>query len=86
MSVFGTYESLPKKVDAVQFTDENRDRIFNELTGNVAPDHEDGKPILKVTTVHGETAVVRLTDWIVKEKKLGCYYPVKDDIFRAGYA
>ena len=84
--MFETYESLPKKAEAVQFTDEAKDRIFNELTGNVAADHEEGKPILKVTTIHGETAIVRIGDWIVKDAKPGTYYPVKDEVFRAGYA
>lgn len=84
--MFETYESLPKKVKAVQFTDENKDRIFNELTGNVAADHEDGMPILKVTTIHGETAIVRIGDWIVKDAELGTYYPVKNEVFQAGYA
>lgn len=83
--MFETYESLPKKVKAAQFTDETKDRIFNELTGNVAADNEEGKPILKVTTIHGETAIVRLGDWIVKDAKPGTYYPVKDAVFWDGY-
>lgn len=84
--MFKKYERLPKTVQAVQFTEENKDKIFNSLTGQYAADFEKGKPILKVTTIHGEIAVVRLGDWIVKEPKLGSYYPIKDDIFRAGYA
>jgi len=83
---FEIYKRLPKTVEAVQFTEANKDRVFNSLTGQYAPGFEDGKPIIKVTTIHGEIAVVRLTDWIIKEPKLGCYYPIKDDIFRAGYA
>ena len=83
--MFGKYQSLPKTVEAVQFTEENKDRVFNSLTGQCAADFEDGKPIIKVTTIHGEIAIVRLGDWIIKEKKLGYYYPVKDDVFRAGY-
>lgn len=83
--MFGTYESLPKKVKAVQFTEENKDRIFNSLTGQYAAASEDGKPILKVTTIHGEIAVVRLGDWIVQDAAIGTYYPVKDEVFRAGY-
>lgn len=83
--MFGTYESLPRKVKAIQFTEENKDRIFNSLTGQYAADHEDGKPILKVITVHGEVAIVRLGDWIVQDAVPGTYYPVKDSVFRAGY-
>lgn len=83
--MFQTYEALPKKVKAVQFTEENKSRIFNSLTGQYAPGDEDGRPVLKVTTIHGETAVVRLGDWIVQDAAPGTYYPVKDDVFRAGY-
>jgi hypothetical protein len=83
--MFQTYESLPKKVKAVQFTDENKGRIFNSLTGQYAADTEDGRPILKVKTIHGETAIVRVGDWIVQVAAPGTYYPVRDDVFRAGY-
>jgi hypothetical protein len=83
--MFEKYQSLPKTVEAVQFTEENKDRVFNSLTGQYAHGVEDEKPIIKVTTIHGEVAIVRLGDWIIKENKLGHYYPIKDDIFRAGY-
>ena len=83
--MFQRYQSLPKQVEAVQFTEANKDRVFNSLTGQYAAGFEDGKPILKVTMTHGEIAIVRLGDWVVKDATLGTYYPVKDDIFRAGY-
>lgn len=83
--MFGRYQSLPKNVEAVRFTDENKDQVFNSLTGQYASDFEDGKPILKVTTVHGEIAIVRLGDWIVKDKEPGTYYPIKNEIFTNGY-
>lgn len=83
--MFTKYDRLPKTVEAVQFTDENKDRVFNSLTGQYTQDFEDGKPIIKVTTIHGEIAIVRLGDWIIKEPTLGFYYPIKDDIFRDGY-
>lgn len=84
--MFERYESVPTTVKAVQFTAENKDRIFNSLTGQHAADHEDGQPILKVSTVHGETAIVRLGDWIVQDASPGTYYPVRDDVFREKYA
>ena len=83
--MFEKYDSLPTTVHAVQFTEKNKDRVFNALTGQYAADFEDGEPIIKVTTIHGEIAIVRLGDWIIKETKQGFYYPIKDDIFRAGY-
>ncbi len=83
--MFQKYERLPTKVEAVQFTDKNKDRVHNALTGQYAASFEDDKPILKVTTAHGEVAIVRLGDWIVKDIKLGTYYPVKDEWFRENY-
>ena len=83
--MFKRYKSLPKHIEAVQFTEENKDRVFNALTGQYAPDFEDGKPILKVTTVHGEIAIVRIDDWIVKDSEIGTYYPVKNIVFCSQY-
>jgi len=65
---------------------ENKDQVFNSLTGQCAATHEDGQPVLKVTTIHGEIAIVRLGDWIVKEPKFGFYYPVKPEIFPFSYS
>ena len=83
--MFKKYQSLPKQIEAVQFTYEDRNRVFNSLTGNYASDFEEGNPTIKVKTVHGEIAIVRLNDWIVKDSELGTYYPVKDEIFRKNY-
>lgn len=85
MMIFRKYQRKPTCVEAVQFTDETKDKVYNSLTGNVAADFEDGKPILKVKTIHGDIAIVRLGDWIVKEPKIGCYYPCKSDIFEKTY-
>lgn len=85
MSMFTDYKRLPKTVQAVQFTNENKDRVLNSLIGQVAAGFEKDKPIIKVTTIHGEIAIVRLGDWIIKEQEIGYYYPIKNDIFREGY-
>lgn len=85
VTMFRKYQSKPKQIEAVQFTEENKDSIFNSLTGRYCADFEDNKPILKVETVHGDVVIVRLGDWIVKDAKLGTYYPVKDDVFCAQY-
>jgi hypothetical protein len=84
--MFERFRSLPTTVRAVQFTEENKDRVFNSLTGQHAADFEDGKPIVQVTTAHGEVAIVRLGDWVVCDASPGTYYPVRDDVFRAKYA
>ncbi len=83
--MFEKYLSIPKEIEAVQFTMENKYQVFNSLIGRHSPDFEDGKPIIKVKTIHGEIAIVRLGDWIVKEPKLGFYYPVKPEIFSLSY-
>lgn len=82
---FRRYRKKLVEVKAVQFTEETKDQVFNDLTGRYAADFEDGKPVLRVETAHGEEAVVRLGDWIVKEKQQGAYYPVKPDIFEQAY-
>jgi hypothetical protein len=40
---------------------------------------------MKVTTTHGETAVVRHGDWIIPDKSPGTFYPCKPDVFEATY-
>ncbi|MCP3941083.1 MAG: hypothetical protein GY710_06325 [Desulfobacteraceae bacterium] len=79
------YKSLPRKIKAVQFTNENKNQVFNELTGNYCADFENNKPIIKVKTMHGEIAVVRIGDWIVEDIEKGTYYPVKDSFFKKNY-
>ena len=83
--MFKTYKNRPKSVEAVQFTNENKDQVLNSLTGQHAPDFENDIPVIKITTIHGETAIVRFGDWIVKDETLGTYYPVKNKIFHKNY-
>ena len=85
MSGFKKYTSVPCEVEAVRFTKQNKDQLFNDMPGNRAADFENGEPILKVTTMHGEIAVIRIGDWIVKDKTPGTYYPVKHDVFIEKY-
>jgi len=83
--MFKTYQNTPKTIEAVQFIDEQKDKVLNSLNGQYAHGFKDGKPIIKVTTIYGDIAIVRLGDWIVKEAELGFYYPVRDDVFRGSY-
>lgn len=83
--MFKSYKNKPRTIQAVQFTNENKDKVFNSLTGQRCADFEEGNPIIKIKTVHGEMAIVRISDWIVQDAQLGTYYPVKDDIFRNNY-
>lgn len=84
--MFKRYEGKPKVIEAVQFTEGNKDQAFNSLTGRYAPDIEDGKPVIKVTMIHGDIAIVRLGDWIVKEAREGFYYPINKDVFLSSYS
>ncbi len=79
--MFKNYVKSFQIVEAVQFTNKNKDQVFNSLMGAGFPDFENNIPILKVTTVHGDTAIIRFGDWVVKDSKIGTYYPVKDTVF-----
>jgi hypothetical protein len=83
--MFQRYQSLPKQVEAVRFTEENKDQVFNELTGQHSAQYEAGSPIIKVKTIHGDIATIRVGDWIVKDAEIGTYYPVKHAVFCSQY-
>lgn len=80
--MFEKYETKPRIIEAVRFTNETKNKVFNSLTGQYAADFENGAPILKIKTAHGDIAIVRLGDWVVKDIEIGTYYPVKDSVFR----
>lgn len=40
---------------------------------------------LKVTTTHGETAIIRHGDWIIPDSTPGTFYPCKPDVFEQTY-
>lgn len=77
------YRKLPVVVEAFQFTDEDKDRVFNWITCNRYLYFEDGKPVLKIQTLEGDM-IAQLGDWIIKGIN-GEFYPCKDDIFRKTY-
>ena len=83
--MFEIYQSLPKQIEAVQFTNENKNQVFNSLTGNFIADFENGNSILKVKTIHGDIAIVRIGDWIVKDIEMGTYYPIIDSVMKKSY-
>jgi hypothetical protein len=83
--MFEKYMSLPTEIEAVQFTHENKNSVFNSLTGRYDAAFVDEEPVLKIETIHGEIAIVRIGDWIIKDEKIGTYYPIKDFIFKNKY-
>ena len=78
------YRKRPVVVEAIQFTNESKDRVFNFVTCTTFPDFDDvGNPVLKIQTLEG-TMVASIGDWIIKGIG-GEFYPCKPDIFDATY-
>lgn len=80
----------PIEVDAVQFTDENKDRVYlwaKEIQNNVTHGWEHGKPCLLIPTLEG-VMTCSIGDYLIKEpfptdwRKI---YPCKPDIFEKTY-
>jgi hypothetical protein len=79
------FRKKPLEIEAEHFTEKTKDRVLNWISGNCALGFEDGVPILKFMTVHGDIAIARIGDWIVKDARPGTYYPVKPDVFERTY-
>lgn len=81
------YRKKPVVVEAIQFTDEYKDRVYNtvsQIQGNIIPSWDkDNKPCLLIPTLEGEMTC-SLGDYIIKGIK-GEIYPCKPDIFEATY-
>lgn len=85
------YKKIPVEVEAVQFTDENKNQVYSwahSLQMNVTHDiDENNKPILKIPTLEGEM-ICSFGDYLIKEpfptdwRKL---YPCKEEIFKKTY-
>lgn len=85
-----TYKKKPVTIQAVQFTEENKDQVFNWASGlqmNIHPSFEGDMPCLRIPTLEGEMTC-SLGDYLIKEpfptdwRKL---YPCKPDIFELTY-
>ena len=80
----GKYRKKPVIIEAMQFTDEMKDRCFNFVTCNHYPEFdESGNPIMIIETLEGNHTA-RIGDWIIKGVA-GEFYPCKPDIFAATY-
>ena len=78
------YVKLPVEIEAVKFTDENKDMVKNWITCNYSADFDDaGNPILRIQTLEG-VMTVNIGAWIIKGIA-GEFYPCKDEIFKATY-
>jgi hypothetical protein len=78
------YVKRPVVIEAMQFTDETKDMVFNWVSCNVSADFENGAPILKIQTLEG-VMTASLGDYIIRGIQ-GEFYPCKPDIFDATYA
>lgn len=73
-------------IEAMQFTDTDKDRVFrwaSSLQANVYPAFRDGKPVLLIPTLEGEM-ICSIGNYVVRGVK-GEFYPVKPEIFEATY-
>lgn len=84
------FRKKPIEIEAMQFTDENKDQVYawaKEYQMNVHHGWDDGKPCLRVPTLEGEMTC-SLGDYLIVEpfptdwRKL---YPCKPDIFENTY-
>jgi len=78
------FRKKPVIIEAEQFTNESKNKVFNFITCNKAADLDlDGNPILKIQTLEG-IMIASFGDWIIKGVK-GEFYPCKSDVFEATY-
>jgi hypothetical protein len=84
------YRKRPVVIEAVQFTDVNKDEVYNwasQIQMNIEPSTRNEEPVLLIPTLEGEM-ICNLGDWIIKEpfptdwRKI---YPCKPDIFEKTY-
>ena len=77
------YRKKPVIIEAMQFTDSDKNRVFNFVTCNSYAAFEDEKPVLKIQTLEG-VMTASLGDYIIKGVN-GEFYPCKPDIFEKTY-
>jgi hypothetical protein len=77
------YRKKPVVIEAMQFTDETKDMVFNFVSCNKQADFEAGKPILKIQTLEG-AMTANINDYVIKGVQ-GEFYPCKPDIFEKTY-
>lgn len=77
------YRKKPVEIEAMQFTDETKDQVFNFVTCNKEPYFKEGKPILVIQTLEGEMTA-ELGDYVIKGVN-GEFYPCKSGIFEKTY-
>lgn len=60
--------------------------VYLDDDGDILPGEETSDHLgLVVHTVHGEQAIVREGDWVIRDAAPGTFYPCKTDVFAATY-
>jgi hypothetical protein len=78
------FRRKPVVVEAMQFTDADKNRLFNWISCNRSAEFDgQGKPVLKIQTLVG-VLTAYLGDWVIRDVK-GEFYPCKPDIFAEIY-
>jgi hypothetical protein len=77
------FRKKPVVVEAMQFTEDSKNQVFNFVRCSCHADFIDGKPVLKIETLEG-SMTASLGDWVIKGIK-NEFYPCKPDIFEATY-
>ena len=80
------YRKLPVVIEAIQFTEENKEEVYNFVTNlddNFPQFDQDEVSIICINTLEG-LMIGRIGDYIIKGIK-GEFYPCKEDIFNKSY-
>lgn len=77
------FRKKPIVVEAEQFTEANKERVFGFVGTKCAVDFENGVAVLRIHTLEG-TMTARLGDWVIKGIK-GEFYPHQASFFEEAY-
>ena len=78
------FRKKPIVVEAMQFTNETKNQVFNFVSCNRYADFDSkNNPILVIETLEGDM-VTSLGDWVIKGVN-GEFYPCKPNIFEKTY-
>lgn len=81
--MYKKYRKKPVEVEVMEFTDKDKDRVFNWVTCSRSAEWIDNKPVLFIHTLEGKMRA-DLGDYIIKGVN-GEFYPCKPDIFEKTY-
>ncbi len=82
----GTYRKLPVEIQAIQFTGDNVQEIWDTFGADgIYGPTENNPDYLILTTIHGDPAPCRTGDWVIPEPRPGRFYPCNPDVFASTY-